>query len=226
MLAISTWPSRGLYVAGIEIKVNKYDLQKELATPEKADEIARYCRLWYVAIPEGLDDNLIIPDAWGIITVNAKLKAKIVRSFTLKPSPMDDLFVCSVLRNFAESHVPKQEVDQRIQQAVEERVKYLTTNRDYRLKELEDGVQKFKEHSGIDLKEYGRFTYDTKGIGEAIRLLRTLQNQPVAKIIEAKSALTDSLSAIDAAISVLSQIPTVEQTTSDGSHDPTEAKTK
>ena len=46
------------------------------------------------------------------------------------------------------------------------------------------------------------------------------------KIIEAKSALTDSLSAIDAAISVLSQIPTVEQTTSDGSHDPTEAKTK
>ena len=40
MMAISTWPSRGLYAVGIEIKVNSSDLAKELASPSKADDIA------------------------------------------------------------------------------------------------------------------------------------------------------------------------------------------
>jgi len=203
MLAISTWPSRGLYVAGIEIKVNKYDLQRELANAKKADEIARYCRLWYVAIPEGLDDNLIIPDAWGVITVNAKLKARIVRSFTLKPVPMDDLLVCSILRNFAESHVNKSEVDDRVKIGIEERVKHLDSVRTHRLKNLEDGIQKFKEHSGIDLMNYGSFSYDTENIGAAIKLLTAMRNNPAMELEKAKSSLERGLRAIDEALAVI-----------------------
>lgn len=77
MLVVSTWPSRGLHAEGIEIKSSRSDLMRELSKPEKADEIARYCQHWWLAVPEGLiTADMIVPETWGVITVNEKLNAK------------------------------------------------------------------------------------------------------------------------------------------------------
>jgi hypothetical protein len=46
---MSLWPSRGIELHGIEIKVSRNDWLKELGDPAKADEIARFCDRWWVA---------------------------------------------------------------------------------------------------------------------------------------------------------------------------------
>jgi hypothetical protein len=51
-VAMNLFPSRGLAIHGLEIKVSRSDLTKELKNPNKADEIAQYCDLWYVVTPK------------------------------------------------------------------------------------------------------------------------------------------------------------------------------
>ena len=40
-MAMSLWPSRGLYMTGFEVKVSRADWKKELEQPEKAEELAQ-----------------------------------------------------------------------------------------------------------------------------------------------------------------------------------------
>ena len=42
-IAISLWPSRGLEIHGLEIKVSRSDWRRELKQPEKSVPIQRYC---------------------------------------------------------------------------------------------------------------------------------------------------------------------------------------
>lgn len=48
ILVASTWPSRGLHLEGVEVKVGRGDIRKELAAPEKAESIARFCKYWWL----------------------------------------------------------------------------------------------------------------------------------------------------------------------------------
>lgn len=42
-LVLSTWPSRGLYIHGFEIKSSRNDWLREFGAPEKAEEIFQFC---------------------------------------------------------------------------------------------------------------------------------------------------------------------------------------
>jgi hypothetical protein len=213
MLAVSTWPSRGLYAEGIEIKSSSGDLRRELANGQKADDIARYCREWWIACPQGVSDGLKIPPAWGILSVDSKLKAKVIKSAeVLTPEPMDALFVCSVLRNFAENYVALAEVQPRIKDAVEMERKNLDNFRTSRVLDLENGYQQFKEHTGIDLlSSHGHPIWDMKGCGEAIRLLMNMRSQPASEILKAKAHLESGIKAIEAALAVVDTSPKLEE---------------
>jgi hypothetical protein len=153
MVIVSTWPSRGLFCEGVEVKVSRSDLQSELANPQKADEIAQYCKAWWLAVPDDLiTPEMMIPESWGVISVSDKGKAKVTRQGKpLTPTPMDNLFVCSVLRNFAESHVHTSEVEPKIQAAREEAAKDALVGKDYRLKEIEAALDKFQQATGVNL---------------------------------------------------------------------------
>ena len=53
---------------GHEIKVNRADVQNELADLTKCDPWIRYCDHWWLVIPHpALIDGLTIPDTWGIM---------------------------------------------------------------------------------------------------------------------------------------------------------------
>jgi hypothetical protein len=198
MLVVSTWPSRGLYCEGIEIKSSRSDLMRELEKPQKADEIARYCRYWHVAVPEGLTEGVRVPPLWGIISVNEKLKAKELRpAKVLEPQPMDALLVCSILRNFAENFVPLAEVQPKIAEAAEEARKSAKSSSDYRRVELEGILTNFKSTSGIDLLER---SWNAGQIGAAVKLIMNLRGKPVEEIARAQDALRTGLAAIDAAL--------------------------
>ena len=68
MVAMETWPSRGLVIHGIEVKVWKYDWLRERATPEKAEAVHRYCDFWWLAVTPGVvEDVSEVPAGWGVL---------------------------------------------------------------------------------------------------------------------------------------------------------------
>ncbi len=211
MLAISTWPSRGLYAEGIEVKVSRSDLQRELENPAKADDIARFCKYWWLAAPKGLADTLTIPDNWGLIEVDAsrkeeggvlKLKTSIAKKANvLDPQPMDTLFVCAVLRSFADTHVLKSAVQKQIDDAVKKGVEQRIHDRGSRLSELEAAITAFKEKSGIDLMgDYGHISWQVPEIANAVKLILDMRGRPLEEMANARKALMMGVSAIDAAV--------------------------
>lgn len=210
MLAISTWPSRGLFAEGVEIKVSTGDLARELANPAKAEEIAQHCTYWWIAGPEGIADKATLPDNWGLITVNEKLKAKVsIPAKRLEPKPMDQLFVCACLRSFSEAYVPKSDVNDRVKAEMEEGIKRAVNLRASRLEELESAVSQFKEHSGIDLlTKWGHPRYDLKDVGEAITALMSLRQTNVEHLERTRASMEAGIGVLDLAITSLNGLAT------------------
>lgn len=70
-IAMQLWPSRGLTIEGIEIKVDRRDWLRELEHPEKADVISAYCDKWWVVAPVGVVDlkKDDFPKMWGLLEI-------------------------------------------------------------------------------------------------------------------------------------------------------------
>lgn len=98
-VAVGVWPSRGLFLHGIEIKVSRSDLKRELSQPEKADEVATYCDRFYIAAPPSICEPAELPETWGLIVAESELVAKVVKhGLPLKPKDVDRPFVAALLR--------------------------------------------------------------------------------------------------------------------------------
>ena len=69
-LAMDLWPSRGLAIHGIEIKVSRSDFRNEIKQPEKAEEIAEFCDYFWIAAPAGIVPIEEMPKAWGLYEVS------------------------------------------------------------------------------------------------------------------------------------------------------------
>jgi hypothetical protein len=77
----------GKGIDGYEIKVNRSDLQAELSDPSKVDSWKRYCRRWWLTVPDDkLLDGMDIPEDWGIkVAPSAKNRV----AFTVvRPAPL------------------------------------------------------------------------------------------------------------------------------------------
>ena len=79
-LHLILFSSRGYKITGFEIKVSRSDLLKELKSPEKAEEIFKYCDEWYLVVANNiLKETDEVPDNWGIMEKNKsfeKIKEK------------------------------------------------------------------------------------------------------------------------------------------------------
>jgi len=194
MVAISTWPSRGLYCDGIEIKVSRSDMWAELRQPEKADEIAKYCQHWWIAGPQKLlTPDMPFPKAWGYIAIDAKLKAKIVKQAgSLKPKPMDLLFVCAVMRAFHKQYVSKAWVDELIRQEVNKQSAKRKHQADSDARSVLDNAKRFEEATGISLlseHDSSRLSYNIGRIGDCVKDLMELYKTPKEQLLDAQKAV-------------------------------------
>jgi hypothetical protein len=99
-IAMNLFPSRGLAIHGIEIKVSRSDLLNELKQPEKADEIAQYCDYWYVASPKGLADGVELPMTWGLLELfdSGILREKKKAEKLVEAKPLTRQFVAALAR--------------------------------------------------------------------------------------------------------------------------------
>ena len=102
-LVVSTYPSRGIWFAGVEVKVQRSDWLRELKDVRKSEELQRFCDYWWIAAPEGVVKPDELPVTWGHLEVRGK---KIVRARAApkikKPAAPTQAFVASLLRNSAE----------------------------------------------------------------------------------------------------------------------------
>ncbi|MCG8595640.1 MAG: hypothetical protein MI785_14930 [Kiloniellales bacterium] len=97
-VAMELWPSRGLALHGIEIKVTRQDWRREKAAPEKAEEIARFCDYFWIAAPKDVVPVGELPSAWGLLELDGEAIAERVRATKTEAQEIDRLFLAAMLR--------------------------------------------------------------------------------------------------------------------------------
>ncbi len=96
---MSLWPSRGLELHGVEIKVSRSDWKREAADPSKAEAVARYCDRWWIHTPPGVVDDLsALPPAWGLREFDGKAWRTIREAGKTDAEPVGRPFLAALLR--------------------------------------------------------------------------------------------------------------------------------
>jgi hypothetical protein len=179
-LVLSAWPSRGLWMAGVEIKVGVADWKKELAHPEKANEIQQYCHYWYVAAPRGLIDLALVPELWGLVEVTGNTAEIVKAAPRLDPKPIDMPLLCSILRTVEDVTVPKDLVKGEIDAAVSNALTADQGRRQYEHEDLLKSVKAFEEAAGLSI----RCSWDAGNIGAAVAFVRKARMTAIEGSIE------------------------------------------
>jgi hypothetical protein len=161
-VVMSLWPSRGLTVMGVEIKVSRSDWLAELRNGAKAEAVAEYCDQWYVAVSRA---SIIaegeLPQAWGLIACDSG-KAKVIKQApTLTPKPLDRGFVAAMLRRASEFITPDQWVKDKLAQEraiAEEKARELAQDEIEKYKQLAERLAKtiaeFESKTGVTITRY------------------------------------------------------------------------
>lgn len=156
-LALNLYPSRGLALAGFEIKHSRADWRRELGAPDKGEEsIIRYCNQWWIVAPTGVVPAEELPVTWGLIEcAQGKLREK-VKAPSLRPVPLDRAFIAALLRRANEFE--QSTVDALVRREVNaerDRLHAEYELRDSRardeLRTLRDKLLMIRERCGIDL---------------------------------------------------------------------------
>jgi len=173
-IIVSTWPSRGIWIAGVEIKVRRSDWKRELKSPEKSEPIQRYCDRWYVAAPKGIVSVDEVPETWGLIEVVEKYADSSItkKAPTLTPRPIDLGFLCMILRGVEKANVLASLVDGLAEAKAAETVTAAVSQACHAMerkhRDLETAVENFEEHSGVSISD----PWTAGEIGDAVRIVR------------------------------------------------------
>jgi hypothetical protein len=193
---MSLWPSRGLELHGVEIKVSRQDWLKELSDPAKADSIARYMDRWWLAIG---DESIVqpgeLPAPWGLLVFSGDKMVCKAEAARLTPEPLNRDFVAALLRRAGERLDAVRSEGfgdgyEKGQSAGPEEHQREMASVQLDLKRLRDAVDKFETDSGIKigdwafhnagevvremLKSRGRYRREPSEI--ALSLARQLEN--------------------------------------------------
>jgi hypothetical protein len=103
-VALSLWPSRGLYLHGFEIKVSRSDWLAEKRNPEKAEEVARYCDFWWLVVGDAeIVKEGELPEPWGLLVMKGDALELKKQASKLDAAPLDRPFLAALLRRAGES---------------------------------------------------------------------------------------------------------------------------
>lgn len=98
-VVMELWPSRGLTLHAMEIKVSMSDLKRELRDGQKSEEIAQHCDFFSIVCPLGMCRDEKLPSAWGLIEVQRDGVLKIRKAAVkTKALAVDRPFMASMLR--------------------------------------------------------------------------------------------------------------------------------
>ncbi len=144
MITMGLWPSRGLMLEGIEIKVSRADWLSELKDPSKAETFFRYCDRWWIATS---DASLVhegeLPEPWGHLTV-ANGKIKVVKPAPkLAPQPLERGFLAAMLKRA--TNLTPATLDSMLTERLEIRLAQRRDDDRYRIARLETELGSLRE---------------------------------------------------------------------------------
>lgn len=190
-VAMNLFPSRGLELHGVEIKVSRGDWQRELKNPEKAETIFQFCDRWWIATPPGIVSRDELPPTWGLLELQADKLKQIVAAPALQPKDLTRSFIAAMMRRTAE--VDHAIIDQLVQSKVkeirardEEFIQRQVENKMRDAREKLARIEEIEKAAGISLTDWNA----SAEIGHAIK---ALQATGLGKAWHGLQNLADSL---------------------------------
>lgn len=169
-MAMCLYPSRGLELHGLEIKVSRSDWLREKKAPEKAEEIARYCDRWWLVVgDEAIVQPGELPPAWGLMAPRGKGLVAKVEAPALSPPAAPRHFLAAILRNVAEAHantIPLASVADEINKARFDGVAVGEERQREALERIRKSVDAFEAASGVRIEHY-----NGERLGEAVKFV-------------------------------------------------------
>jgi cytochrome c556 len=178
VLVMGIWPSRGLEIIGIEIKVSRSDWLRELRDPAKADALHGYCDTWILAAGDAsIVQTGELPKGWGLLVPDVKGVLKLAQSPLPSRNPkIDRGFIAAVLRRFAEQATPealleearlksREEGYQEGAKLVRESARYEAERYLQQLNELRQKVHAFEQSSQVKIEH----AWNAGEIGKAVQ---------------------------------------------------------
>lgn len=205
------WPSDGLELHGLEIKVSRSDWLRERVNPKKADDIAKFCdRWWLVTSPGVVREADELPPSWGWRVWDGSV-LRVMKDAAVTPAePVNRSFLGAVLRNAGRAsegtlNRARAEVREAIDEEVERRVQQqLRTRTPDKVAELITAVEAFEDATGIKLQETESWGWMRAADGGSIgRQLMALRASDFAGKSWATGSITNTLTQLDGAASAL-----------------------
>jgi hypothetical protein len=177
-IAMGLWPSRGLLVHGIELKVSRTDWLKEMKNPEKAEAIFQYCDHFWLLIGSAEVAKIEeVPATWGLMVVTKSCIKIVKEAPRLTPNPLARGFVAAMLKRGTTGVIQPQELQSRVKSASETLIKNKESQWNAEkirlqndLTTLQEKVAAFEKSSGIDLN-FNRWVATPEKTGNAVRVL-------------------------------------------------------
>lgn len=153
---MSLWPSRGLELHGVEIKVSRSDWKREKDNPRKAEEIAQFCDRWWIYSASGVIRDLSeLPMAWGLREWDGIKWTTRREAARTEAQPVTREFLAALLRRSDETfRTMISEVDERARVAAQEA---LSAERDGIAARVENEVERRRQYAETQLKRYQAF---------------------------------------------------------------------
>jgi len=194
-IMMSLWPSRGLELHGVEIKVTKHDWRKEAADPTKAETIAAYCDRWWVHTPPGIVDLTELPPAWGLREWTGKQWNTVKDAERTDAKPMDRTFLAALLRRNDEGmkrhardmlEAERAVIERQFNNRVELRIKQATREHE----SLTCAVNTFAAQTGLDIRQsaWGAWGFDSTA-----PLINALKGRDIDWTIQAVKSMSTQL---------------------------------
>lgn len=171
-IVFDTWPSAGLKLHGLEIKVTKADLRRELQNTNKFSEWGPHLDQFSIIAPKGIVDLKLLPPKWGLyipdgeslrarrkpLMLHAERRTELSRS-------MAAAFVRALVDRSLSNEAKVAEYTRGHEHGKDEGERHMKgTQR--RIGELEEAIAKFEQASGVQISTWG-----SDQIGEAVKLV-------------------------------------------------------
>jgi hypothetical protein len=103
-VVMGLWPSLGMDLMGMEIKVSRSDWLHEYRNPGKASEVFDYFDKWWLVAPANVAKMEEIPEPWGwLVPENGKLRKVRDAATNPKVKPADRNFLAALMRRTAKT---------------------------------------------------------------------------------------------------------------------------
>lgn len=101
-VVMGLWPSLGMELWGMEVKVSRHDWKRELANPEKASDVFGYFDRWFLVAPENIVGTGELPEPWGwFVPEGGRLRQMRPATKNTEVKAVDRHFLGALLRQTA-----------------------------------------------------------------------------------------------------------------------------